>query len=156
MPTYSPASIEQRDSLAPDLIVLFEEVLKKFDHTIIYGYRDPKLQFELFQKGRKLVDGEWIITDKKKVVTYKDGTINKSKHNLKPSEAADVVPYPMEKNDSKKIYVFAGWVLGAAQVLFNEGKMTHKIRWGGDWDGDHDLKDQTFMDLCHFEIVTNN
>ena len=26
------------------------------------------------------------------------------------------------------------------------------LRWGGDWDGDGDLKDQTFIDLVHFEL----
>ena len=28
-----------------------------------------------------------------------------------------------------------------------------RIRWGGDWDGDNDLDDQTFDDLVHFELV---
>ncbi len=28
-----------------------------------------------------------------------------------------------------------------------------KIRWGGDWDMDGDLKDNSFDDLVHFEIV---
>ena len=26
-----------------------------------------------------------------------------------------------------------------------------KIRWGGDWDRDNDLADQSFNDLVHFE-----
>jgi hypothetical protein len=26
------------------------------------------------------------------------------------------------------------------------------IRWGGDWDGDRSLEDQTFHDLPHFEV----
>jgi len=26
------------------------------------------------------------------------------------------------------------------------------IRWGGDWDGDGDRTDQTFNDLCHWEL----
>lgn len=28
-----------------------------------------------------------------------------------------------------------------------------KIRWGGDWDLDTDLKDNTFDDLPHFELI---
>lgn len=31
--------------------------------------------------------------------------------------------------------------------------LTGRIRWGGDWDRDHDVKDQTFNDLVHFEVV---
>ena len=41
---------------------------------------------------------------------------------------------------------FGSFVRGVAY------KMGVEIRWGGDWDGDFDLKDQTFMDLVHFEI----
>jgi peptidoglycan L-alanyl-D-glutamate endopeptidase CwlK len=26
------------------------------------------------------------------------------------------------------------------------------VRWGGDWDGDRDIDDQTFDDLPHFEF----
>jgi len=29
----------------------------------------------------------------------------------------------------------------------------HKIRWGGDWDGDGNLLDQNFHDLPHFELI---
>ena len=31
--------------------------------------------------------------------------------------------------------------------------MNIKIRWGGDWDSDNIMKDQTFNDLPHFEII---
>ena len=27
-----------------------------------------------------------------------------------------------------------------------------KVRWGGDWDGDFEFKDQNFHDLPHFEL----
>ena len=27
-----------------------------------------------------------------------------------------------------------------------------RIRWGGDWDGDGDKTDQSFNDLCHWEL----
>jgi peptidoglycan L-alanyl-D-glutamate endopeptidase CwlK len=32
-------------------------------------------------------------------------------------------------------------------------KMGIKIRWGGDWDRDEELHDQTFFDLPHFELI---
>ena len=28
-----------------------------------------------------------------------------------------------------------------------------KIRWGGDWDSDGEVLDQTFMDLVHIEVL---
>ena len=42
---------------------------------------------------------------------------------------------------------------GKADELYIAGKMKHRIRWGGDWDGDTDVKDQKFMDLPHFELI---
>jgi peptidoglycan L-alanyl-D-glutamate endopeptidase CwlK len=38
-------------------------------------------------------------------------------------------------------------------MLKNDGKMTHDVRYGGDWDGDKDINDQTFNDTVHFELV---
>ena len=37
-------------------------------------------------------------------------------------------------------------MLGTARGLFIP------LRWGGDWDMDHNFKDQKFDDLCHFEL----
>ena len=45
-----------------------------------------------------------------------------------------------------RFYNFAGTVQGVAKML------NIKIRWGGDWDSDNDLKDQTLYDLPHFEL----
>ena len=50
------------------------------------------------------------------------------------------------------MYFFGGVVLGIAKMLKAEGKIDSSIRWGGDWDGDTHIKDQTFIDLPHFEI----
>ena len=72
------------------------EVLKYFDFAVTHGHRTPEEQFELFKKGRSLnMDGKWIITDRKKVVTYVDGYEKKSKHNAEPSKAIDMYPSPV-------------------------------------------------------------
>ena len=70
----------------------------------------------------------------------------KSKHNRQPSLAADVIPYPVDWEDSKRFYHFAGFVEGIAAAK------GIKIRWGGDWDGDRSFADQNFHDLPHFEL----
>jgi len=46
-----------------------------------------------------------------------------------------------------RFYHFAGYVLGVAEIL------GIKIRWGGDWNGNFDLKDQNYYDLPHFEVI---
>ncbi len=71
-----------------------------------------------------------------------------SGHNKKPSEAVHFLPYPNGWKTTREEFVYmAGLVLGIAAVF------GIKIRWGGDWDSDNDLNDQTFMDLAHFEEI---
>lgn len=48
---------------------------------------------------------------------------------------------------------FAGVMVAIADRLYKEGEIQHKLRWGGDWDGDHDFKDSKFIDLPHFELI---
>lgn len=86
-----------------------------------------------------------------------------SKHNKTPSMAADVSPYPIPKkfgsenrNEYEKFRYFAFYVLGVADILLRMGLITHQLRWGGDWDGDKDVNDQTFNDLVHFELAEIN
>lgn len=153
MPSYSHTSSENLFDCEADLQKVFNEVVKWFDNSIIYGYRSADLQFFLFQKGRKFVDGLWKIVDKSKVVTYCDGTIKKSNHNYLPSRAVDAIPYPVNWDDENRMRFFAGYVLGTAEQLRKQGKIKHRIRWGGDWDSDTDLNDQTLQDLVHFEII---
>jgi peptidoglycan L-alanyl-D-glutamate endopeptidase CwlK len=49
--------------------------------------------------------------------------------------------------------MFAGWVMCVAMRLFEKGKITHKLRWGGDWSMDWYTEDQSFFDGVHFELV---
>ena len=41
----------------------------------------------------------------------------------------------------------AGIISGIART------MGYIVRWGGDWDSDFDVRDQTFNDLGHFELI---
>ena len=68
------------------------------------------------------------------------------KHNADPSNAVDVVPYPVDWEDTDRMYYFAGFVKGIAAV------MGIPIRWGGDWNDNTEVKDTNFKDLPHFEL----
>ena len=152
MPYYGNKSSINLNTAETDLVVLFNEVIKEFDNSIIYGHRSAELQFELFKKGRREnANGEWVIINKKKVVTFKDGIKKLSRHNKVPSEAVDAAPYPIDWDDTNRMYYFAGFVMATAKSLKREGRMTDDITWGGDWDGDTEVDDQTFMDLVHFQ-----
>lgn len=114
--------------------MVFNEVIKYYDCSVIVGYRGK------FEQDAAYFDGR---SDKK----YPD-----SKHNQMPSLAVDAVPWFKNKphirwKDEDKFYEFGGFVLGIAAML------GIKIRWGGNWDMDDELHDQNLFDLCHFEIM---
>lgn len=153
MASYGSSSQSKLNTAHPDLITIFNEVVKIFDNTIVYGTRTPAEQFELFKKGRSNIGGIWVVTNKKDVVTYKDGTKEKSNHNYSPSRALDAIPYPIDWKDEKRMYYFAGHVMAIAARLKEEKRITHDMRWGGDFNRNTEIKDETFLDLCHFEII---
>ena len=108
---------------------IFFEVIKHYDCSIICGHRNEEDQDIAFHSGQSTK--QWPG----------------SKHNRAPSIAIDVAPWPIDWKNIKRFYHFAGYVKGVAD------KMGVRIRWGGDWDSDNDLDDQTLMDLVHFELL---
>lgn len=136
MPKFSQESFSKLSTCHPDLQALFYEVIKHFDCTIIEGYRNQVDQEADFLKGTTKLH-------------YPAG-----KHNHHPSMAVDASPYPVNFNQERLSIWFGGYVLGIAQKLKDEGKMTHSVRWGGAWDGlgRLDLPGQ-LNDADHFELV---
>ena len=155
MPLYSQSSTEKLLTCHPDLVTVMLYVVEYFDNTIIYGHRSPREQFILYQKGRKydVINRKWDIVNPGKVVTYLDGYIKLSKHNKSPSMAVDAVAYPIDWKDKKRQLYLAGYVMGVAQKLYNDGVIKHLVRCGCDWDRDTQVKDETFEDLYHFELI---
>lgn len=139
---FSRRSRKNLNQAHPDFTVLFEEVLKERDCSIIEGRRSEKRQ-------------NFLYKSKRSQLKYPN-----SMHNLKchqdKVDAVDVLPYPFKKSDwgnVRKFYYFVGYVKGIADQLYRDGKMSAKIRCGVDWDGDFDLSDQTFIDSPHFERI---
>jgi peptidoglycan L-alanyl-D-glutamate endopeptidase CwlK len=126
---FSQRSKDKLITCHPDLVRLFNEVIKHYDCSVLEGYRSNERQEQLFDdKKTKLRGGQ-------------------SKHNQNPSLAVDVAPYPIRWNEPERFYHFGGFVLATAKQL------NIPIRWGGDWDGDGDVTDQSFNDLPHFELI---
>ena len=128
MGKFGQRSLDNLVTAHADLQRLFNEVIKHYDCSIICGHRSQEEQDKAVHEGRS-----------------KEAWPN-SKHNSEPSMAVDVAPYPIDWNDVKRFYHFAGFVKATALYLGIE------IRWGGDWDSDNDFKDQIFNDLVHFEL----
>ncbi len=70
-----------------------------------------------------------------------------SPHNLDPSRAVDAIPYPVDWEDIERMAYFAGVVMTTAKW------MSIPIRWGNDWDGDTDLRDNSLNDRPHYELL---
>lgn len=119
-----------------DLQILFHEVIKFIDCSVLVGYRNEVDQNLFFGTGKS------------------EKRYPESKHNKIPSMAVDVAPYPINWDDLKRFYYFGGVVKGIAKMLLEKKYISHEIRWGGDWDGDNDLNDQNFNDLVHFELIS--
>ena len=129
MPEYSEKSKARLATCHPLLQTVFGVVIQAFDNTILCGHRGKEAQDVAFNDGHSKV--KWPD----------------SRHNSEPSMAVDAAPYPVDWKNIKRFYYFGGFVMGVAFALG-----IRKLRWGGDWDGDTILDDQTFNDLPHLEL----
>ncbi|MCK5018010.1 MAG: hypothetical protein KAS32_13220 [Candidatus Peribacteraceae bacterium] len=129
MPSFSERSKSKLYTCHPDLQKLFNEVVKHWDCTVLWGYRNREQQNNFYNNG---------ASNKK---------FPESKHNKEISEAIDVTPYPIKWLPKERHYAFSFFVLGIATM------MGIKLRLGSDWDGDKDLNDQELFDLNHFELI---
>ena len=99
-------------------------VLIHHDCSVVYGLRSEAEQAKLVEEGlSKTMDSRHLT-----------------------GHAIDLAPYPIDWKNIKRFYYFSGIVVAVAR------EMGIPLRFGGDWDSDNDLDDQTFMDLVHFEI----
>lgn len=105
------------------------EAIKILDFSVISGHRGEDEQAQLLKQG-------------KTKAKYME-----SKHNYSPSLAVDIAPYPVDWNDKERFYILAGIMIAIAH---SKGV---KLRWGGDWNMNWNLKDNKFNDLGHFEIL---
>ena len=128
MPSFSDTSKKRLSTCDKKLQTLFNEVVKHFDCSVLCGHRGEEEQNKAYKAGNS------------------QKQFPHGKHNKLQSNAVDVAPYPLDWDDRERFQYFAGFVLGTAKQL------NINIRYGGDWDGDNDLKDNDFDDLVHFEI----
>ena len=139
---FSDYSKERLQTCHPDLQLIAKEAIActPMDFRIIEGRRTRKRQNELYQQGYSKIDGYAV----------------KGKHNYHPSQAFDIVAIVNGKVSwlPSDLTFLAGIILGIGAKLLQEDKVSHKLRWGGNWDGDGIIiRDQSFIDLPHFELV---
>lgn len=134
MASFSEKSNERLESCHPYLQLVLKRVVEVFDCTVLYGYRGALMQDRLFHEGK---------TFKR----YPESLHNIDLAGVPYSHAVDVAPWPLDWDDLDRFRFFAGFVKGVA--------IAHgiRIRWGGDWDGDTQVKDNQFNDFNHFELL---
>lgn len=139
MSKFSESSKAKLATCHRDLQTLFNHVILEYDCTVVCGTRSQADQDKAYNEGNSKV-------------RYPN-----SKHNTTPSLAVDVAPYEKSGIDWGKLQSahFAGYVKGVADQLYRIGSITHRIRFGADWDSDDDVDDTNFWDACHFEIKAN-
>lgn len=132
---FSKLSLGRLNSCHSDLQVIFNKVITMMDCSILCGHRTKEEQNKAVDEGKSQL--LWPF----------------SKHNQKPALAVDVAPYPIDWEDEVRFYYFAGMVMGTARYLKAKGKISHFLRWGGDWNRNDRFDDNKFNDLVHFELV---
>jgi len=137
MAEFGNTSRSRLNTAHPDLQLIFEHVITYWDCSILCGERGEVEQTKAYNE------------DKSKV------QFPNSKHNSSPSMAVDAAPYPIDWDDLKGFASFGNYVVGMADALYLAGLITHRVRWGGDWNwSDRNNDPQSFDDLPHFELVS--
>lgn len=140
---FGKRSKEKLSQCHKDLQIIAEEALKvsDMDFGVSEGHRSLEKQMEYFNSGKSKVDGVKI----------------KGKHNYQPSLAIDIYAYipgkPKLAFNTKNLAYLGGVLTSVAKRLLHEGKITHRLRWGFNWDMDGEIgTDQRFQDMPHFEL----
>jgi peptidoglycan LD-endopeptidase CwlK len=123
------ASLTKLGTCDAQLQSLVTQVASRYPCTVLVGHRGEKDQNAAVAAGRSKTP--WP----------------KSRHNSTPARAVDLAPTPLDWQDRERFTLFAGFVLGTAAAA------GIALRWGGDWDSDRDVKDNSFDDLVHFELL---
>jgi peptidoglycan L-alanyl-D-glutamate endopeptidase CwlK len=96
------------------------------DFVVIEGHRDKATQDRYFAEGASKL--RWP----------------KSKHNRFPSEAVDIVPYPVDFKDIKRFQELAVVIKNAWEKIPDDRKDGWMLYNGADW--------KNFIDRPHWEI----
>jgi len=103
------------------LVTIANKAIQHVDFTVLQGFRPQEEQDAAFANGASSV--RWP----------------NGKHNIFPSLAFDVAPYPIDWEDIRGFNILAGKIFAAAEEIHVT------LRWGGFWEDP--------FDPGHFEIV---
>ena len=128
---FGKKSKEKLATAHPKLQLLMNEAIKTspIDFVVTCGHRGKEEQNEAARTGHSKL--KWP----------------NGNHNAMPSNAVDIVPYPNYFKSTQ-----AEWKLLNDHIRATAKRLGTIVRWGGDWDGDGDSKDERFLDIPHWEL----
>ena len=142
MPSFGNKSLSILQNAHPELRRVLNEAIKYFDFSVIESVRTQEQHEANVKAGKSKT------------------TWDKSKHRARldnegrmTSWAVDITPYPDPYRNNERFILMAVVVLTIARQFYSQGKMCHRLRWGGDWQMTDDPKDSEFFDGGHFELV---
>lgn len=121
MPNFSTSSAAKLLTCDHRLQQVFNEVIRYADCSILCGHRGKLEQDAAYAKGTSKL--RWP----------------ESAHNVSPSRAVDVAPYPVVWDNVQRFKEFAVVV---KEVAARQGV---RLRWGGDFE--------SWKDFPHWELV---
>lgn len=140
---FGDRSVKNLNTAHKDLQLIMREALRTsmVDFGVSEGYRTLERQQKMYNEGKSRIDG----------------VNRKGKHNYNPSLAVDIYAYVEGRKDLAfdKVHLayLGGHIMATAAALLAKGEVYHKLRWGGNWDGDGTLLfDQKLWDMPHFEL----
>lgn len=156
MPTFSKSSETALATCHPRLQQAARELIDTFDFAVLEGHRDQSAQDADFATGRSKL--KWP----------------NGKHNAMPSKAFDIGPYHPQfgvliGTPEQLAHIASSWGISikeaaalvrehycflAGQMLAVARSQLTTLRWGGDWNRNNSLFDNSFDDLGHFELET--
>ena len=134
--TLSDRSLKRLEGVNDDLIKIVKLAIRRtpVDFGVAWcgGFRTPEEQNQLFKDGYSQCDGYEKL----------------SKHQFGDAVDLQVFVGGAAVQNEKMQCIVAGVMSSCASEL------DVKIRWGGDWDQDGDVRDNVFNDLYHFELIS--
>ena len=149
---FGKRSNDNLDTCHIDLQLINRTAIKtiRVDYTVICGARTFEKQLEAFITGNskldpripsKLLSAMHVITEDRPM-----------------SMAIDIIIAEKFRGksltwDNLHLTYVCAYLIATADRLFDEGKITHKLQWGGNWDMDGIIQiDQNFDDNGHLQL----